>query len=76
MSRPGRVTDFLFFATIFTVTFAKVQWEVAGTLSLSDVLTAFFLVAFVGTGWRPATGASPTERSSRPASSASSCSST
>ena len=49
MSRPGRVTDFLFFATIFTVTFAKLQWEVAGTLSLSDVLTAFFLVAFVGT---------------------------
>ena len=48
MSQPGRVTDFLFFATIFTVTFAKVQWEVAGTLSLSDVLTAFFLVAFVG----------------------------
>ena len=49
MSQPGRVTDFLFFATIFTVTFAKLQWEVAGTLSLSDVLTAFFLVAFVGT---------------------------
>jgi O-Antigen ligase len=48
IARPGRITDFLFFATIFTVTFAKLQWEVAGTLSLSDVLTAFFLVAFVG----------------------------
>jgi O-antigen ligase len=47
-SQPGRITDFLFFATIFTVTFAKLQWEVAGTLSLSDVLTAFFLIAFVG----------------------------
>ena len=46
MTRPSRVTDFLFFATIFTVTFAKLQWEVAGTLSLSDVLTALFLVAF------------------------------
>ena len=46
--RPGRVTDVLFFATVFTVTFAKLQWEVAGTLSLSDVLTAVFLVAFVG----------------------------
>ena len=46
MTRPARATDFLFFATIFTVTFAKLQWEVAGTLSLSDVLTALFLVAF------------------------------
>ena len=47
-SRPGRVTDFLFFATVFTVTFAKLQWEVAGTLSLSDILTALFLVVFLG----------------------------
>jgi O-antigen ligase len=46
VTRPSRVTDFLFFATIFTVTFAKLQWEVAGTLSLSDVLTALFLVGF------------------------------
>ncbi len=46
MRRPSRVTDFLFFATLFTVTFAKLQWEVAGTLSLSDVLTALFLVGF------------------------------
>ena len=37
----------LFFATVFTVTFAKLQWEVAGTLSFSDVVTAFFLVAFL-----------------------------
>ncbi len=46
--RPGRATDFLFFATLFTITWAKVQWEVAGTLSLSDVLTALFLAAFAG----------------------------
>jgi O-antigen ligase len=39
----------LFFATVFTVTFAKLQWEVAGTLSLSDVLTALFLVGFAAT---------------------------
>ena len=39
----------LFFATVFTVTFAKLQWEVAGTLSLSDVLTGVFLVALAGT---------------------------
>lgn len=46
MRRHSRVTDFLFLATIFTITFAKIQWEVAGTLSLSDVLTALFLTAF------------------------------
>ncbi|HEY7346166.1 MAG TPA: hypothetical protein VH620_11425, partial [Gaiella sp.] len=37
----------LFFATVFTVTFAKLQWEVAGTMSFSDVVTAVFLVAFL-----------------------------
>ena len=46
MSRAPSVTELLFFATVGTVTFAKVQWEVAGTLSLSDVLTALFLVVF------------------------------
>jgi O-antigen ligase len=45
--RRHAVTDGLFFATVLTVSFAKLQWEVAGTLSLSDVLTALFLVAFV-----------------------------
>jgi hypothetical protein len=44
--RRQAVTEALFFATVFTVTFAKLQWEVAGTLALSDVLTALFLVAF------------------------------
>jgi O-antigen ligase len=48
-ARPGKVVDVLFLATVFTVSFAKLQWEVAGTLSLSDVLTAVFLVAWVGT---------------------------
>ena len=37
----------LFLATVFSVTFAKLQWEVAGTLSFSDVVTALFLLAFV-----------------------------
>jgi O-antigen ligase len=41
------VVEGLFFATVFTVTFAKLQWEVAGTLSFSDVVTALFLLAFV-----------------------------
>jgi hypothetical protein len=40
------VVDALFFASVFTVTFAKIQWEFAASLSLSDVLTALFLVAF------------------------------
>ena len=48
-SRPGPVVEFLFLATVFTVSFAKLQWEVAGTLSLSDVLTAVFLLAWLGT---------------------------
>ena len=39
---------FVFLATVFTVSFAKLQWEVAGTLALSDVLTAVFLVAWAG----------------------------
>ena len=37
----------LFLATVATVSFAKLQWEVAGTLALSDVLTALFLAAFL-----------------------------
>jgi O-antigen ligase len=42
-----RATEWLFLATVFTVTFAKVHWAIGGDLSLSDVLTALFLVAFV-----------------------------
>jgi O-antigen ligase len=48
-ARSGPVVDFLFFATVFTVTFAKLQWNLGDTLSLSDVLTGVFLIAFVGT---------------------------
>ncbi len=40
-------TEWLFFATVFTVTFAKVHWAIGGDLSLSDILTGLFLVAFV-----------------------------
>ena len=36
----------LFLLTIFTVTFHKLQWELAGSLTLSDVLTSVFLVLF------------------------------
>src|SRR5262245_62990522 len=40
------VVEGLFFATVFTVTFAKLQWEVAGTMSFSDVVTFLFVIAF------------------------------
>ena len=40
------VLDALFLATILTVTFHKLQWELAGSLTLSDVLTSVFLVLF------------------------------
>ena len=41
-----RVADFFFFATFFCVTFEKLQWNVAGTVTLADVLTIAFLVTF------------------------------
>ena len=44
--RHSPVVDVLFFTSIFTVTFAKIQWEFAASLSLSDVVTALFLIAF------------------------------
>ncbi len=47
MSAKRAATEWLFFATIFTVTFAKIHWSIGGDLSLSDVLTALFLVAFL-----------------------------
>jgi hypothetical protein len=46
MSRREPIVDALFFATVFTVTFAKIHWNVGGDLSLSDVLTVLFLLAF------------------------------
>ena len=39
--------DGLFLAAVLTVTFHKLQWELAGSLTLSDVLTSVFLVVFV-----------------------------
>ena len=40
------VLDGLFLLTILTVTFHKLQWELAGSLTLSDILTSVFLVLF------------------------------
>ena len=46
VARRAPIVEGLFFATVFTVTFAKLQWEVAGTLAFSDVVTFLFLAAF------------------------------
>ena len=41
-----RVTSFFFLASLFCVTFEKIHWSFAGTVSLADVLAILFLVAF------------------------------
>jgi len=41
-----RLTSFLFLASVFCVTFEKVHWNFAGTVSLADVLAILFLLAF------------------------------
>ena len=43
-----RLTNVLFLATAFCVTFEKVHWQVAGNVSLADLLTILFLAAFAG----------------------------
>ncbi len=55
----ARATSFFLLATFFSVTFEKVNWNVAGTLGLADVLTVLFLVSFAFTsrGPLPRTGA-------------------
>jgi len=41
-----KLTRFLFLATIFSVTFEKVHWNVAGQVSLADLLAVGFIVSF------------------------------
>src|SRR5688572_27186768 len=43
----GRLLAFLFLATMFSVSFQNVYWDVAGRVNLADVLALLFLVAFV-----------------------------
>jgi hypothetical protein len=45
LNRGSRVTDWLFLACLFCATFEKVHWDVAGAITLTDVLT----IAFAGT---------------------------
>jgi O-antigen ligase len=44
-----RLTDGLFLATLFCVTFEKLHWNVGGSISLADLLTIAFLVAYAAT---------------------------
>src|SRR5947208_8790180 len=44
-----RATELLFLAAAFCVTFEKIHWQVAGAVSLEDILAAGFLVAFAAT---------------------------
>jgi len=42
-----RLTDFLLFAAVFTMSFEKLYWNVAGKISLSEVLAILFVGAYV-----------------------------
>jgi hypothetical protein len=41
-----RLTAFLFLATLFCVSYEKIQWELAGTIGLSGILASVFVVSF------------------------------
>jgi O-antigen ligase len=46
-ARAGsRVTEALFLATVFTITWSKLHWAIAGDVALADVSTALFLASF------------------------------
>src|SRR6185437_13468992 len=47
--RVRKLTSFFFLASLFCVTFEKIHWSFAGTVSLADVLAILFLVSFVVT---------------------------
>ena len=42
-----RVTDVLLFAAVFTMSFEKLYWNVAGKISLSEVLSILFVGAYL-----------------------------
>ena len=47
----SKATTWLFLATLFTATFEKVHWSVAGQVALADVLTICFLASFLLDTW-------------------------
>jgi hypothetical protein len=42
-----RVTDFLLFAAVFTMSFEKLFWNVAGKIALTEVISILFVCAYV-----------------------------
>jgi O-antigen ligase len=42
-----RLTDFLLFAAVFTMSFEQLYWNVAGKISLSEVISLLFVVAYL-----------------------------
>jgi O-Antigen ligase len=42
-----RLTDFLLLASVFTMSFEKIYWDVAGKIALSEVLAILFLAAYL-----------------------------
>jgi O-Antigen ligase len=46
-----RLTGFFFLATLFCVTFEKVHWELAGSVSLADILAIVFVATFLAGRW-------------------------
>jgi O-antigen ligase/polysaccharide polymerase Wzy-like membrane protein len=55
----GRLTAFFFLATVFSVTFEKVHWELAGAVSLADVLALLFIGTFLAGRWLDGDGRVP-----------------
>ena len=47
MTTRSRLADFFFLATIFSVSFQNVYWNVAGRVNLADILAVLFIVAFL-----------------------------
>ncbi len=46
MRAQSRLADFFFLATVFSVSFQNVYWNVAGRVNLADILAVLFIVAF------------------------------
>ncbi|MEP6909349.1 MAG: O-antigen ligase family protein [Actinomycetota bacterium] len=55
----GRLVTFFFLATVFSVSFQNVYWNVAGRVNLADVLALLFLIAFVASRVRERDGHVP-----------------
>jgi len=45
----SKVAAWLFLGSLFVMTFEKIHWDVAGTINLSDLVTALFLLALLFT---------------------------